>query len=347
MGRWIAIGFIATGLIVLTFGYSIANEEDRQAEAAARFQADDIEAATDIYAENCAVCHGAAGEGIASNPPLNSAALRSADSTTLFKTVSRGLYGTVMAAWAVDEGGVLSHHQIEQLITLIYHGDWNTVMLRVDELGMTPPEPITIELDEATLTEIQQLPDGIAIANGVQVYNQECVACHGTELAPSLTSPDALTRLSDADLARIINDGVPSTLMAGWSNVLTPQEVSDVVTFIRNYEALATAGIELPAAPPPVEIELTPELIAEGEWLYDILCTQCHGTIGQGTPMAPALNSQGFLADTPDAAIVQIIAGGVPGTQMPAWGGRLTEADLMAITAFIRSWEPTAPPVAR
>jgi mono/diheme cytochrome c family protein len=45
------------------------------------------------------------------------------------------------------------------------------------------------------------------------------------------------------------------------------------------------------------------------------------------------------LSGTPDAAIQQIIAGGVSGTSMPAWGGYLTEADIAAITAYLRSME--------
>ncbi|MEI2776462.1 MAG: c-type cytochrome [Tetrasphaera sp.] len=62
--------------------------------------------------------------------------------------------------------------------------------------------------------------------------------------------------------------------------------------------------------------------------------------------MAPALNNQTFLSQTEDAAIQQIIAGGVPGTTMPAWGGYLSEADIAAITAFLRSLEENAPAMA-
>ncbi|MBK8794066.1 MAG: cytochrome c [Holophaga sp.] len=31
---------------------------------------------------------------------------------------------------------------------------------------------------------------------------------------------------------------------------------------------------------------------------------------------------------------------------MPAWGDRLTDAEIQAIVGFVRSWEPTAPEVA-
>jgi mono/diheme cytochrome c family protein len=87
-------------------------------------------------------------------------------------------------------------------------------------------------------------------------------------------------------------------------------------------------------------------LIAEGEQLYNIACKTCHGIEAYGTRMAPSLNNQTFLSETPDAAIYQIIAGGVPETVMPAWGNRLTEEDLSALVAYLRSLEATAPPIA-
>ncbi len=42
----------------------------------------------------------------------------------------------------------------------------------------------------------------------------------------------------------------------------------------------------------------------------------------------------------------KIIAGGVTGANMPAWSGYLTDADIAAITAYLRSLEATAPIVA-
>ncbi len=58
------------------------------------------------------------------------------------------------------------------------------------------------------------------------------------------------------------------------------------------------------------------------------------------------MNDQTFLGPNSDAAIQAIIAGGVSGTTMPSWGGYLTEADIAAITAYLRSLQPTAPIVA-
>ena len=69
---------------------------------------------------------------------------------------------------------------------------------------------------------------------------------------------------------------------------------------------------------------------------------------GQGVD-APALNSQQFLGSVTDEQMHGIIAGGVPGTEMPAWwneyGGPLTDEQIAAVVAYIRAWQKTAPSV--
>lgn len=341
---WNLTSWLAMFVIILVMGYIILGEADRQQSAAETLQSEAIDVAIDVYAENCVVCHGAAGEGILAIPPLKLEALQTADEATLFKTIARGRYGTTMAAWAVDEGGILSNTEIEQMIILLQYGDWEQVENRVAELGLTPPEPVVIEVDPETLNHIAELPDGQAIASGLQIYSETCVACHGTGIAPDLNTENLRMRLTDADLAHIISDGVAGTIMSGWTGTFTTEQIADLVTFIRQMDVLNTQGIELSTAPPPLDIELTPELIAEGQALFNVLCVQCHGANGYGTQMAPALNTQPFLSDTPDVAIMQIIAGGVSGTVMPAWRGYLTDAQIQAITAYLRSWEPTALP---
>ena len=86
--------------------------------------------------------------------------------------------------------------------------------------------------------------------------------------------------------------------------------------------------------------------IATGQQLWSENCSTCHGKMGEGVS-APALNSQEFLSTVTDQQIAGIIAGGVPGTEMPAWladyGGALTQQQIDAVVAYIRSWEPNAP----
>jgi cbb3-type cytochrome c oxidase subunit III len=283
-------------------------------------------------------------------PALNQAALRSADSETLYRTISRGRYNAAMAAWSMDEGGSLTTAQINELVALIQYGDWGQVNARVAELGLNPPTAIQVEVSQALLASVNSLPDGNTLSSGLTLYAAICAACHGanaggTTLAPALDNPELLTRMTDADLSRTIGQGVPSTLMAGWDKKLSAQEITSLATLIRRWDELQAAGISLPAvevaATPP-----TPEMIAAGQKLFGVTCANCHGRSAQGTRMAPALYNKTFLSQTPDAAITQIISNGVPGTAMPAWGGRLSDADLKALVAYLRSLEPTAPPVA-
>jgi mono/diheme cytochrome c family protein len=86
--------------------------------------------------------------------------------------------------------------------------------------------------------------------------------------------------------------------------------------------------------------------ITTGAQLLALNCAECHGKMGEGIS-APALNSQQFLTSVSDEQIRNIIRGGVPGTAMPAWltdyGGPLTDQEIAALVAYIRSWEATAP----
>lgn len=89
-------------------------------------------------------------------------------------------------------------------------------------------------------------------------------------------------------------------------------------------------------------------LILQGHQLWADNCATCHGTQGQGVS-APALNSQEFLTSVSDDQIHGIVAGGIPGTPMPAWlndyGGPLTDQQIGGIVAYLRSLEANAPSV--
>lgn len=89
-------------------------------------------------------------------------------------------------------------------------------------------------------------------------------------------------------------------------------------------------------------------LITTGGQLWGLNCASCHGVSGEGVS-APALNSQQFLTSVTDEQIHGIVAGGIPGTAMPAWwnefGGPLTDQQIAAVVAFLRSWEKDAPSV--
>lgn len=89
-------------------------------------------------------------------------------------------------------------------------------------------------------------------------------------------------------------------------------------------------------------------LAESGETLWGFNCASCHGLSGEGG-VGPALNSQQFMQAATDEQISQLIAVGVPGSQMSAYSqdfaGPLTSEQIKALTIYIRSWEEDAPDV--
>ena len=340
------IGILATAMIAIGLLLYAMQEPDRLVQAAQLQTLTDLDEAMSLYAENCSVCHGLAGEGIGATPALDRDALRLSDPDSLTKIISRGLFNTAMPAWNKTDGGPLSDYQINELVTLILQGDWQAVQDRVVNLGLAPRVPFTTQPDPLILEQVAALPDGASLVQAVNLYSSQCVACHGadglgTSLAPALNDPLIRQKTPD-ELQRTILNGVPGTLMSSWQAVLAPEDVDALVLLVTRWDQVPTGAIPAPDTP----LAVTEESLALGSELYSANCTRCHGPDGQGTQRAPALNVRSFLTDTSDAAMQQIITLGVTGTAMPAWGDRLGDAEIQAIVGYLRSWEPTAPEVA-
>lgn len=96
----------------------------------------------------------------------------------------------------------------------------------------------------------------------------------------------------------------------------------------------------VPAAPP--------ELVAEGERLFQQTCFTCHGPDGKGIPnLGKNLTTSEFVKNATDDELLSFILAGrtvddpenTTGVAMPPKGGFdfLTESDIEAIVAFVRS----------
>jgi cbb3-type cytochrome c oxidase subunit III len=340
-------GILATTLLAAGLLWYAVNEPDRINLANETQVLSDLEGAMTLYAENCAVCHGLAAEGIGATPGLNNPGLAGMSSDELFKVISRGRFETAMPAWGLEDGGPLSDYQINTLVTLIQQGDWQATRDRVVNLGMAPLVPFAARVDAALLEQVAALPEGGQLSLGITVFAENCVACHGadglgTSLAPALNDP-MVKQKDPTELERIVSTGVPSTLMAGWQKVLSAEEIAGVIGLLLHWDQVPVGAIPEPDQP----VAVTAESLALGADLYSQTCTRCHGPTGQGTQRAPALNVKGFLTTTNDIAMQQIITLGVPGTAMPAWGDRMPEEQIQAILGFIRAWEANAPDVAQ
>lgn len=342
----VVLGTFFTAIIVAVLGFVLMAEPTRIETASQQVIDGQISDAMAIYAENCALCHGIAGEGIGTNPPLNSEGLRGMDPSDLYKTISRGRYNTAMPAWEDTEGGPLTEYQVDELVTFIQYADWQATSDMVVNMGLAPLIPFTTEPDPELIAQVAALPNGEVLAQALTTYSAQCVSCHGadglgTSIAPAINSVETRSKTTE-EIERIIQLGVPGTLMAGWQNILPADQVSAMIELVTRWEEIPLGTVPAPDVP----IQTTAESIALGSQLFTANCSMCHGPEGQGTQRAPSLNVQSFLTNTNDQAMELIITNGVPGTAMPAWGTRMVESDIEAIVGFIRQWEPTAPEVA-
>ncbi|MFZ5479526.1 MAG: c-type cytochrome [Myxococcota bacterium] len=102
-------------------------------------------------------------------------------------------------------------------------------------------------------------------------------------------------------------------------------------------------------APVPGLEEASPERGAE---TFGRLCSPCHGPKGKGDgPAGPGLQPPPADLTDPeharfytDAGRVEIIREGSPGTAMAAFGGHLSEAELLDVYAYVRTLRGDRPP---
>jgi len=198
--------------------------------------------------------------------------------------------------------------------------------------------------------------------NGEKVYNKRCVWCHGEEgdadtaaaelLIPSprdftegiykyITSPFGEDFPKDADIFRMISDGMPGTDMPGWADILTEQERWDLVAYLK-------AFAELEEEPEPnidygTEIKTSAESIARGKELFldGDRCAECHGQEGRGDAIKKLKTDSGertwprnltkpwtFRAGITAKDIFTRITTGIPGTQMPSFSDERSKKKL-------------------
>lgn len=189
---------------------------------------------------------------------------------------------------------------------------------------------------------------------GEAVYQKRCLMCHGEEgegLGPAaefLNPPprdftlgeykikttafgDPIT--NDADFVRMIKNGMPGTAMPGWSDILSEQEINDVIHYIKTFAELEeekpTKQIDYGS-----QIKSSPESIAKGKKIFfdGDRCSECHGQEGRGDAVKKLKNDNGertwprnlnkpwtFRASNDAKDIFARVSAGIPTTQMPSF----------------------------
>jgi len=177
-----------------------------------------------LYQKYCQTCHGANLQGYAGDnaPSLVSPTFRATASDEFLHTaIARGRAGTAMAGYGSEYGGPLDDRQIASLIQYIRGG--------------SAPQPLPAQHESGSR------------GYGERIYREYCERCHGSEQtrgdAVHLANPMFLDSASDAFLRIAIAEGRPGTPMEPWQGKLAPQQINDLVAYLRS--------LERPVPPPP------------------------------------------------------------------------------------------------
>lgn len=80
--------------------------------------------------------------------------------------------------------------------------------------------------------------------------------------------------------------------------------------------------------------------------IWDNRCASCHGADGRGRTKkgrklkAPDFTTSKWQQTTAEEEIEDAIANGVPKTKMPAFKGKLSDAEIASLVAFVRAFGP-------
>lgn len=169
-----------------------------------------------LYVKYCALCHGPEGKGYAAdNAPslVSTSFLESATDTFIAGGIRMGRPGTAMAAYGKQRGGPLNETDIRAIVQFL-----------------RSKGPAVKALAAATT-------EGDA-KRGAELYETQCVKCHGTEQARStavwLFNPELLRTATGPFLRHAITHGRPPTPMVGFGEMLGAQGVEDLVSFLQS-----------------------------------------------------------------------------------------------------------------
>ncbi|MEO1023708.1 MAG: c-type cytochrome [Bacteroidota bacterium] len=204
-----------------------------------------IDHAANLYTKYCTLCHGDNREGYAADnaPSLRSKSLLGTSRSNNFMryTIQFGRANTAMAGYMDSQGGPLEYIDIEILLKWLYE------KAEVDESIPVSREPVYGD-----------------IANGANIYAQNCASCHGEKgegiSAPALGNPMTLATATDHFLRYAIAEGRDGTPMVAFKDSLSDKEIDDVTAFLRS----RASGWDVPepstaVVPSPDEYVINPD----------------------------------------------------------------------------------------
>ena len=215
------------GLVFLLTSLQMASAQEPNQEQ--------LELGGRLYAENCAVCHGADGQGrVGATLAKNWPSIR--PDLTVKATIENGVAGSPMPAWSQANGGPLTAEEIEALV--VYILSWETGGPRfIPPTSTLGPRPV-----------ITPIPNVAGDPNrGALLYEQNCAVCHGAngEGRVGATLGRAWSGIRvDLRLESVITNGIEGSPMPAGSQVnggpLSEEDIADLVSYILTLPVAST-----------------------------------------------------------------------------------------------------------
>ncbi len=221
-----------------------------------------------------------------------------------------------------------------------------------------------------------------------QLYQKLCSVCHGDKgdgdsraagsfnpRPRNFTAAESATELSRERMIRSVAEGRPGTAMVGHAKKLSPQQIENVVDYIRTtFMGLPSGGREAPRSdkmvnlpaptvtaavrPPPGGVSSTPAAATDmtlplpqklkgnlesGRAFFMKNCFTCHGVKGDGNgprayfiaPRPRNFTSEESRQTYNRPRLFDAISNGKRGTVMPAWGKVLSEQQIANVAEFV------------
>jgi mono/diheme cytochrome c family protein len=228
-------------------------------------QGNPLEQGQQLFAKNCSPCHGQFGEG-GPNParpndiiaPISTAEfLKTRDDYTLRQIIAQGQPNNGMSPFGLSYGGPLDDSEVDAIVTYLR------------SLEISPPVELPTEVASSTLPE-----------KGPDIFKSLCAQCHGSEgqggVGPALSDTKFQAANTDQQIFDTIDKGHKATPMIAWGEILSSEQITELVKYIRQLKPTSAPGTTstAPTATPPAPT------FADVMKLFDSYCTVCHGDQG-------------------------------------------------------------------
>lgn len=162
----------------------------------------------------------------------------------------RFLFGVIVGAVGILVAGFLFATSGRINVAATEHGGWND---RVDH-WMFQVSTRSIE-KHASPASNPLAGDPAALAAGLGHYKANCLDCHGareidaSEFAkglnpgPPMLDMDSVQKMSDGQLFWVVSHGIRATGMPGFSPTHRPDEIWQILTFVRHLPKLSDAEV--------------------------------------------------------------------------------------------------------